>query len=199
MKILHISDTHGKHRELNTLPTADVIIHSGDFTLNGTDNEALDFIEWFCEIPYKHKIFIAGNHDSCMMDAVLDGLPEDVHYLADSGINIDGVFFYGVPMYCALVKGSMQELEHCDSIPNNVDVLITHRPPLGILDGDEENHFGSVSLLSRINEIQPRIHLFGHAHNGYGLMKWKGIVFSNASIINEKYDVVNMPRLLFSK
>lgn len=196
LKILHISDTHGNHRDLGEMPNADVLVHSGDFTLNGTENEALDFIEWFCELPYKHKIFIAGNHDSCMMDAVLDGLPEDVHYLADSGVYIDGVYFYGVPMFCGHEKGLLQELERCDSIPDNVDVLITHRPPLGILDGDEDNHFGSATVLSCINEIHPRLHLFGHAHNGYGLMKWKDIVFSNASIVNEKYDVVNVPRLL---
>ena len=196
MRILHISDTHGLHCKLNTLPDADVIVHSGDFTLNGTDNEALDFIEWFCDSPYKHKIFIAGNHDGCMMDASLDGLPENVHYLADSGVSIDGVYFYGVPMFCGNVNGKTQEVERCDSIPNNVDILISHRPPLGILDGGEERHFGSVSILSCINEIRPRLNLFGHVHNGYGMMKWKNIVFSNACIVDDDYNITNNPRVI---
>ena len=31
MKILHISDTHGRHEELTNLPNADIVVHSGDF------------------------------------------------------------------------------------------------------------------------------------------------------------------------
>lgn len=45
MKILHLSDTHGKHRELTDMPSADILVLSGDFTLAGGDMEALDFIE----------------------------------------------------------------------------------------------------------------------------------------------------------
>lgn len=39
MKILHISDTHSHHRQLQDLPAADVIVHSGDFTMVGTEAE----------------------------------------------------------------------------------------------------------------------------------------------------------------
>lgn len=35
MKILHLSDTHGCHRQLQNLPEADLIIHSGDFIWPG--------------------------------------------------------------------------------------------------------------------------------------------------------------------
>ena len=49
MRILHISDTHSKHRELPPLPNADIIIHSGDFTFAGSEDEAYDFINWFCD------------------------------------------------------------------------------------------------------------------------------------------------------
>lgn len=69
MTILHISDTHNSHKELGKLPEADVIVHSGDFTRAGTETEAYDFMDWLCDLPYKHKIFIAGNHDTCMFGA----------------------------------------------------------------------------------------------------------------------------------
>ena len=65
MKILQISDTHNKHQILTNLPTADVIVHCGDFTEQGTEEEVLDFLNWFIELPYKHKIFVTGNHDLC--------------------------------------------------------------------------------------------------------------------------------------
>ena len=57
MKILHISDTHNHHCQLQDLPAADVIVHSGDFTMAGTEAEVIDFMEWFCALPYKHKVF----------------------------------------------------------------------------------------------------------------------------------------------
>ena len=77
MRIVHISDTHSMHRLLTKLPEGDVIVHSGDFTLTGTEAEALDFMEWFCDLPYRHKVFIAGNHDFCLRGARLEGLDEN--------------------------------------------------------------------------------------------------------------------------
>lgn len=39
MTILQISDTHNRHRLLTNLPTADVLVHCGDFTDMGTEEE----------------------------------------------------------------------------------------------------------------------------------------------------------------
>ena len=57
MKILHLSDTHNCHHRLRDLPGADVVVHSGDFCMVGTEQEALDFLNWFCDLPYK-QIFL---------------------------------------------------------------------------------------------------------------------------------------------
>ena len=56
MNILHLSDTHGAHRSLGNLPEADVIVHSGDITMNGSSSEVLDFMRWFIALPYAHKV-----------------------------------------------------------------------------------------------------------------------------------------------
>lgn len=45
MKILHISDTHNKHNLLKNLSDADVIIHSGDVSFAGSENEVIDFFK----------------------------------------------------------------------------------------------------------------------------------------------------------
>jgi predicted phosphodiesterase len=47
MRILYLSDTHNLHRQLSNLPTADIIIHSGDVSMAGTGKEVVDFIDWF--------------------------------------------------------------------------------------------------------------------------------------------------------
>ena len=56
MKILQISDTHNRHQLLTNLPAADVIVHCGDFSDFGTEEEVLDFLNWFIELPYKPQI-----------------------------------------------------------------------------------------------------------------------------------------------
>lgn len=99
MKILHISDTHSHHRQLQDLPAADVIVHFGDFTMVGTEAEVIDFMEWFCALPYKHKVFIAGNHDDCLFGADINGLPENCHYLYGNDVTIEGIKFFGIPMF----------------------------------------------------------------------------------------------------
>lgn len=42
-------------------------------------------------------------------------------------------------------------------------------------------------------EVKPKIHLFGHVHESYGVIEKRGVKFVNASILNEKYEVVNHP------
>lgn len=197
MKILHLSDTHNKHCDLGQMPEADVLVHSGDFTMAGSDMEALDFLEWFCDLHYKYKIFIAGNHDDCMIDATLEGLPDNVHYLHNSGVTIDGVSFFGVPMLAEFEDGEMKLMERYDLIPEKVDILITHRAPLGILDNtDSEIHYGSSLLLDKITAVKPKINLFGHTHDAYGITEWNGITFSNAAVTDWQYNLRYSPRLL---
>lgn len=62
VKFVCISDTHTKHKELK-IPDADVLIHAGDFTYKGKEQELKDFYKFLKELPHKHKVVIAGNHD----------------------------------------------------------------------------------------------------------------------------------------
>lgn len=192
MKILHLSDTHGYHRRLRDLPEADVVVHSGDICMVGSEQEAIDFLNWFCDLPYKHKIFICGNHDDCLYGANIDGLDENVHYLCNSGVTIDGVKFYGVPMFMGDCITQRQERNY-SKIPADVDVLISHMPPYGVLDFDDSINYGSEELLQRVSEINPRLHLFGHIHRQHGQTD-NGITrFSNGAIMNEDYTNLQMP------
>lgn len=191
MKIIHISDTHGKHRELGNLPDGDVLVHSGDFSLAGSDSEALDFLNWLCDQPHKHKIFVAGNHDAAIWDANIEGLPDNVHYLSDSNVRIEGKLFYGAPMRLGMKNGKMMVIENYNLITKGVDVLITHRPPMGILDLDSAGrHFGSTKLFEKVTELKPKFHLFGHVHDAYGTNVWKDITFVNGSVVNDKYSLM---------
>ena len=201
MTILHISDTHNQHRSLTDLPYADVIVHSGDFCFAGTEDEAFDFINWFCDLPYKHKIFIAGNHDECLLNAdSIEGLDENCHYLNNSSVVIDGVKFYGIPFFLEDVVDSKFE-KLTERIPFDSQVLITHTPPFGILDYSDGIHYGSNHLLEQIQQRKSIwTHLFGHIHDAIGVLQQDSIRFCNSSVLdenynlhNQKYTIVEMP------
>lgn len=53
-------------------------------------------------------------------------------------------------------------------IPNDVDVLVTHSPPVG--HGDLAccgERAGCVELLSTVQKrVKPKYHIFGHIHEG---------------------------------
>lgn len=193
MKILHISDTHGKHHSVTDLIKADMIIHSGDIAEDGTEEEVLDFLNWFCDLDYQHKIFVAGNHDFCLDGEQIEGLPENCHYLCNSGIEIEEIKFWGIPFFLSNeLNGDTAQI--MAKIPNETDILITHRPPYGILDFDDNNNFGCVDLLQSVQKIVPKYHLFGHVHASCGVEKSQYTIFVNSSLVRQN-TIVNKPFL----
>ena len=186
MTILHISDTHGLHGRFEAMPPADVIVHSGDFIHYGTEQEVLDFLNWFIALDYPNKIFVVGNHDMCLWNAeMIEDLPTNVHFLQDRSKIIDGVKFFGL--------GYNHPVKLIDSSTN---VLVTHEPPIEILDYSSGVHWGNLPLRNCVEKVKPRLHLFGHAHESYGTTKRDGIIFSNASLLDDYNKLVNSPRLI---
>jgi Icc-related predicted phosphoesterase len=195
VKLLHLSDTHSKHHLLKNLPQADIIIHSGDISFGGSGNEVMEFVEWFEKLPYKYKIFIAGNHDNCLFGQMIEGMSKNCFYLCNSGIRIEGVKFYGVPMFMEdVILGNFDDNIH--QIPLDTDVLITHQPPYCILDCSANINYGDHILLQTVLKIQPKYHLFGHIHDAYGIEKKNNTTFVNAAILNEHYELAYKSVLL---
>jgi Icc-related predicted phosphoesterase len=204
MKICIISDTHNKHKRLGKLPDADVVIHCGDFTSVGHSHEIVDFMKWYSMLPHNHKLIIAGNHDMLFENSrllALEKVPKNVIYLEDSGIEIEGVKFYGSPVQLPFMNWAFNRpeeklVQHWQAIPDDTDVLITHSAPHSIMDfGIYSNHHtGSPSLYWEVmNRIKPKIHCFGHVHSGYGIKIIENTTFINASNLNDDYLCVNAP------
>lgn len=194
MNILHLSDTHGRHGQLAKMPDADVVVHSGDFTWAGSEQEVVEFMEWFCGLPYRHKVLVAGNHDDCLYGAVLEGLPDGTHYLYNTGVTLDGMRFFGVPMFMLDDMGGRYDRMLAD-IPADTDILITHQPPSGILDESHGRHYGSKVLRERLQVVKPRLHLFGHIHDAWGKVQSGGTLFANSSVLNERYELTHLPQM----
>lgn len=58
----------------------------------------------------------------------------------------------------------------------NIDVMMTHGPPMGVLDATQsDEHVGCEHLLRAARRCKPRLHCFGHIHEGWGAqrVRWK--------------------------
>jgi Icc-related predicted phosphoesterase len=211
MRITFISDTHGKHRELDgQLPGGDVLVHCGDISNVGRLSEIENFLRWFEAQDYEHTIFIAGNHDFGFENtkpeihkSITDLLNSYVvTYLQDSSITINGIKFYGSPWTPAFNNWAFNmdnaALENkWLSIPDDTDVLITHGPPKGILDVTREGlSVGDPALLQALSRVKPMIHAFGHIHEAAGVEFEDDIKLVNASSVNRDYQIVNSPIII---
>jgi len=91
-----------------------------------------------------------------------------------------------------------------EQIPSSTDILVTHSPPFNIIDlafMEVENpsneicntcgqahpnffHWGSKTLLQRVFQLKPKVHLYGHVHDGaprVGLVQGLSTLFINAA------------------
>jgi Icc-related predicted phosphoesterase len=217
-----ISDLHGHYPQLEG---GDLLIVAGDLTARDLVEEYWDFFDWIVEQKYKKMIYIAGNHDNFLQN----NPPISMHpsegmltYLCDSGTEFEGLKIWGSP-WTAYFEGMNPDCTAftinagCDTddwlaekwalIPEDTDILITHSPPASILD-DVENYVegqienvGSFQLIHYLTIIQPKLHVFGHIHEGFGKATRENLqiinnlfpntTFVNASHVNEHYKPVN--------
>lgn len=202
MKIVCISDTHLQLDKVS-IPDADILLHAGDLTFQGTVLEIEKELKKLSKINIKNKIIIAGNHDWLFQKEPLLAkqmcIDNGITYLQDSMIEIDGLKIYGSPWQpffynWAFNLFSKELKEKWDLIPSGIDILITHGPPMGILDSAyEKTNLGCKHLFDKIMEIKPKLHVFGHIHDSYGIKTFNDVKFVNASICDENYKPTNMP------
>jgi len=211
MRIVSISDTHGKHKKLVDIPDGDIIIHAGDVCNRGTMPELKDFVDWFTTLPHKHKIFIPGNHDRICEAAPQRSktiIPRNINYLNDSGIEISGLKIWGSPISPYFFNWAFNRFrgddikKHWDIIPRDTDILIVHGPPYGFGDKvvspnlNEDPCVGCKDLAAAIEIIKPKLVVAGHIHEGYSVLKKEKTTYVNASVLDERYTLVNDPVII---
>ena len=190
MRIVAVADTHLFHGEL-VVPDGDVFVHAGDLCRGGELAELREAAAWLAELPHRHKIVIAGNHDWAFADdpaaarALMGG---GVIYLEDEGATIEGVRFWGSPWQPAFHDWAFN-LPRGEplaaiwrGIPTALDVLITHGPPAGIGDRSPVGgRGGCADLRARVEVVAPRLHLFGHIHQDGGAWRRGATLFANVT------------------
>jgi Icc-related predicted phosphoesterase len=203
MKVVAISDTHGRREWRDQVPACDVLIHAGDITSGGTLSEMKKVADWLNgRDDIKNALFVPGNHDRCFeesLDEVRRMLPRSA-VLIDQGVSIDGKVFWGSPwtdpfMDWWFMLPEEKQRELYQSMPPRIDVLITHGPPYGVLDpGWKEDHVGSVALRDALSARSVDRHIFGHLHAAGGKMLRDGPRrYHNVAFCDEAYRPANAP------
>lgn len=231
MKFIALSDTHGTHQELTEQileiveqdPEIQTIIHAGDATnyrnLYSNAKEFRNFYQWFGDLPLAKKIYIPGNHDTSLEPI---GLREEllnnpnIETLFHQSTQVEGFTIFGSPYTPAFFDWAFnvprESLRHYwESIPRNIDILVTHGPAEGVGDvyywEGELGHYGDSHLRTEVLKIEPQIHVFGHFHdsvpnqpsvNNNGLHEVEGCKtkFYNVSIVNNDLTCVNKVKIL---
>lgn len=186
LRVVVISDTHNQHDRF-TLPEGDVLVHCGDFTAAGSDPELRDFDRWLAGLPFEHKLIVAGNHEYWMdgTGARIEALIRHGRVLMDELVEIAGRRFYGMSW---VSRGGGPSADRFDRIPAELDMLLTHEPPFGVLDRTlQDQHLGCPELLGAVQLLRPRRHAFGHIHENAGETEQDGTRFINACVVDELY------------
>jgi len=220
------------------LPGGVLLIHSGDISSLGRKHEVEQFIKWFGMQDYTHKVFIAGNHDMTFdrekllrdklahfegrteydtecaegkpewLVEILSNLPDNVYYLENSSIKLEGINIWGSPYSPSFGYGwgfnkdRGHDIAQCwNEIPMDTDIVITHSPIYGYNDRAQNTNqnVGCADLYHRLHEVKPHLHFAGHIHEGHGWGtipykdEWGDIYTFNGSTCNLRYEAINPP------
>ena len=232
IKIVAISDLHGFLPE--NIPTGDILTISGDICpVRETHNPTHQmhwlnnhFFPWCYELInskiVSYIIFTPGNHDFVFIPVNKKAggifnmqLPVGVHYLCDTFIEIEGVKIYGTPWVPTFGNWAFMQSEdvlnnYFASIPNDLDILLSHGPAHGLNDTimqrpewsfGSDPHVGSKSLREHIKRSMPKKLLVGHIHSGSHApekfypdpMSEKFVESVNVSLVDETYTATYVP------
>jgi Icc-related predicted phosphoesterase len=179
MRLIVVSDTHGRHGLITDIPEGDILVHAGDFMNSGLySEEILSFNHWLAKQAIERRLVCGGNHDRLFQLAPEPArrLLTNATYLESAGVTIDGVSFWASPytpefMNWAFMYPRGAGTRYWDQIPYDLDVLITHGPPFGILDQIEPGgaHLGCEQLLKAVEEKKPKSpHIWSYSRRSRG-------------------------------
>lgn len=153
--------------------------------------------------PDAPVVCVRGNHDFTDLSEAFGGDVWEVDLdpsrtVEKLGVRIGGC--RGINYIGGEWSDELRDPEWLDivkQVPTDLELLITHAPPSGMMDaypGPHSEHWGSRALNSYINERlyvwgKLRAHFFGHIHEAHGSKKEGEILFSNAATTHIVYDL----------
>lgn len=227
MKICMLSDVHEQWHNL-VVPECDLLVSAGDYSYLGRQHIVDSFHYWLSMQKAKHIISVQGNHE-VWVEMNFQEARDRVHkidkrilFVADQEAIVEGKRIWCSSITPAFhnwawnVPRGKKIRAYWDQIPDDIDMLVTHGPPYGILDQQiphpqpsnvpsntaKYDHLGCEELIKKVRQFKNlKLHVFGHIHGSSGVYvdqacryNSKPIVFINAAICNEQYTPANPVR-----
>lgn len=160
VRMLVISDTHGLEEHLfeKGFPDVDILVHCGDWWSARGSKDRLDRVlaEQAHHIP--RKIVVRGNHDPGKYKF---SQSEALYVTEATLLDFEGL------------KIEIRPYDTCGQLSEDVDILLSHEPPRGLLDMVYSgHHVGDTRLLESCESspIKPKLWCFGHIHESRGII-----------------------------
>ena len=164
LRVVCISDTHQMHSEL-VMPEGDILVFAGDFSGQTLKHEVIEFNRWLGTLAYREIFMTVGNHDGQFKnyEALARDLMTNAVVLIDDFAVFDGWKIYGSPWTARFGRWDFMLnpaalFDVWAKIPDDTDILITHQPPLGLLDSVRGRPTGCPDLRDAVlQRVKPKL------------------------------------------
>ncbi|NLM55150.1 MAG: metallophosphoesterase [Firmicutes bacterium] len=136
--------------------------------------------------------YVRGNHDYSFDTNPPEG-GENIHgkVVAFKGLTIigfEGSMFYHHPQAVQYTEREMwwtwAKMRWRFWFGRRIDIVLTHAPPFGIHDADDQCHKGFLTFSRLIHKYRPRYFIHGHTHLNYGLKQKRIDIVNDTTVIN---------------
>ena len=197
MKILCVSDEEcaalWDYYVPGRLDGYDLIISCGDLKAS--------YLSFLVTMGHCPLLYVHGNHDTSYSHKPPEGCDcIDGHLVRYHGLRILGLG--GCPWYHPgdhqyterEMQKRIRKLRFQIWRAGGVDIVVTHAPPRGVGDLDDNAHRGFEALLPFLEKYKPQYLLHGHIHLSYGIDKTRVRTYDKTQVINtcERY-VLEVP------
>ena len=170
MKILAIADEEcsalWEYYVPGRLKEYDLIISCGDLSAK--------YLEFLATMGHAPVVYVPGNHDVRYTQEPPEGCDcIDGQFVTFNGVRIlglGGCRWYRPGPYQVTEKEmrkKIRRLRYQLWKHKGVDIVVTHAPPEGVGDAQDNAHRGFAALIELIDKYHPTYLLHGHVHSNY--------------------------------
>ena len=192
MKILAVADEESpalwEYYVPGRLKEYDLIISCGDLSAK--------YLEFLATMGRAPVVYVPGNHDVRYTQDPPEGCDcIDGHFVTYNGLRIlglGGCRWYRPGPYQVTereMRKKIRKLRFQLWRHKGVDIVVTHAPPEGVGDGEDNAHRGFEALIDLIDKYKPAYLLHGHVHANYDSRFIREREYNGTRVINvgERY------------